>query len=71
MNDQRQGDKLIALIKRRGMTAHQMLMTHISTTPLKRLAECMPAGYRLDTSETDHKGRTIYRVLLIKAEVAA
>lgn len=36
-----QGRRLIMLLKRRGMTYMQMLSTGISTSPWKRVEECL------------------------------
>ena len=58
----RQGDKLIEILQKRGLTTLEMLQLGISVCPWKRLAECLPPGLRLDKSQ--RKGRHIvYRVV--------
>jgi hypothetical protein len=42
-----QGRRLIALLKRRGMTYGQMLAVGISTSPWKRVSECLQPGESL------------------------
>lgn len=58
----RQGDKLVSMLKKRGMTTLEMVQTGISVCPWKRLVEAMPEGWRLDKSQ--RRGRHIvYRVV--------
>lgn len=58
----RQGDKLVSMLKRRGMTTLEMMQAGISVCPWKRVRECLPAGWLLDTSK--RRGRHIvYRVV--------
>jgi hypothetical protein len=62
---QTQGRRLIALLKRRGMTTMQMLMTGISTSPWRRIAESLAPGERLvKTRRAD--GLNVYRVTFDK-----
>lgn len=57
----RQGDQLIAMLKKRGMTTLEMIQTGISVCPWKRVRECLAPGEVLDTSQ--RKGRhVVYRV---------
>lgn len=58
----RQGDKLVEILKKRGLTTLEMLQLGISVCPWKRVKEAIPSGWRLDKSE--RKGRLIvYRVV--------
>lgn len=62
MEHKRQGDKLVSVLKKRGMTTLEMQMLGISTCPWKRVRECLPFGYKLDTS--GRRGRfVVYRVV--------
>lgn len=58
---QSQGRRLIAMLKRRGMTTMQLLMTGISVSPWKRISECLDEGERLVKAKRDD-GLTVYRV---------
>ena len=58
----RQGDKLVEILKKRGLTTLEMIQLGISVCPWKRLSECIPPGWKLDKSE--RKGRHIvYRIV--------
>lgn len=58
----RQGDKLVEILKKRGLTTLEMNQLGISVCPWKRVKEAMPAGWKLDKSE--RKGRHIvYRIV--------
>jgi len=58
----RQGDKLVSMLKRRGMTTLEMIQTGISVCPWKRVRECLPDGWQFKPVGT--KGRhTVYRVV--------
>ena len=57
-----QGRRLIALLKRRGMTHMQMLSTGISTSPWKRVEEClMPTEVVRKTK--NGRGLVVWRVV--------
>lgn len=57
-----QGRRLIALLKRRGMTYMQMLSTGISTSPWKRVEEClMPTEVVRKTK--NGRGLVVWRVV--------
>jgi hypothetical protein len=56
-----QGRRLIALLKRRGMTTMQMLQTGISVSPWKRISECLKEGETLIKAPRGD-GLTVYRV---------
>jgi hypothetical protein len=58
---QTQGRRLIALLKRRGMTTMQMLMTGISVSPWKRISECLKDGEKIIKARRGD-GLTVYRV---------
>jgi hypothetical protein len=60
-----QGRRLIALLKRRGMTYGQMLATGISTSPWKRVAECLRADEKLMKTPR-HDGLVVWRVANVK-----
>ena len=60
--DQRQGRRLIAMLKKRGMTTMEMLQTGISTAPWKRIAECLTHEELLDKRK-NARGLLVYRVL--------
>jgi hypothetical protein len=49
---ERQGDKLIALLKSRPMTVSQMVATGISRYPIKRVKECLTSADRLEAELT-------------------
>lgn len=57
-----QGRRLIALLKRRGMTTLEMLMTGISVSPWKRVKEQLQPGEHLVKKKND-RGLTVYRVV--------
>jgi hypothetical protein len=58
----RQGDLLVDELKKRGMTIGEMEALRISTCPWKRVRECIPEGYVLDTSK--RRGRlVVYRIV--------
>ena len=58
----RQGDKLVSMLKRRGMTTLELIQTGISVCPWRRVSECLPEGWKHDKSQ--RKGRHIvYRVV--------
>jgi len=60
--NKRQGDKLVSMLKRKGMTTLELIQTGISVCPWKRLKEAMPEGWKLDKSQ--RRGRHIvYRVV--------
>jgi hypothetical protein len=61
MKDKPQGRRLIALLKRRGMTTLELVQTGISVCPWKRINECLKAGERL-TKARNAKGLLVYRV---------
>lgn len=56
-----QGRQLISMLKRRGMTTMDMLMTGISVSPWKRVAESLAPTERL-TKAKRQDGLTVYRV---------
>jgi len=57
-----QGRRLIMLLKRRGMTYMQMLSTGISTSPWKRVEEClMPTEVVRKTK--NGRGLVVWRVV--------
>lgn len=56
-----QGRRLIAMLKRRGMTTMDLLQTGISVAPWKRIAESLQEGERL-LKKKDCRGLTVYRV---------
>lgn len=60
--DQRQGRRLISLLKKQGMTTMDMLQTGISTAPWKRIAECLEPGEILIKTRND-RGIKVYRVV--------
>lgn len=65
---QTQGRKLIAMLKRRGMTTMEMLQTGISTCPWKMVSECLSEREMLKIGRrTLESGRTVnvYRVVAI------
>ena len=62
--DQRQGRRLISLLKRKGMTTLELQMTGISTAPWKRVAECLQPGELLTKTKND-RGLFVYRVVNI------
>ena len=60
--NKRQGDKLVSMLKRKGMTTLELIQTGISVCPWRRVSECLPDGWKLDKSQ--RKGRHIvYRVV--------
>lgn len=67
MNTQkRQGDILVAMLKKRGMTTLELLQAGVSVCPWKRVRECIPPGWMLD--KTGKRGRlTVYRVVRVDA----
>ena len=58
---QRQGRRLIALLKKQGMTTMDLLKTGISTAPWKRIAECLEPGEILLKTK-NARGLLVYRV---------
>lgn len=58
----RQGRRLIAMLKKRGMTTMDLLMTGISTAPWKRIAECLTHEELLDKRK-NARGLLVYRVV--------
>lgn len=60
--DQRQGRRLISLLKKQGMTTMQLQMTGISTCWHKRVAECLEPGEILIKTRND-RGLRVYRVV--------
>lgn len=61
MKQQPQGRRLIALLKRRGMTNMQMLMTGISCAPWLRIKEQLRDGETLIKTKNS-AGLLVYRV---------
>lgn len=60
-----QGRKLIAMLKKRGMTTMELLQTGISTCPWKRIDECLQEGEQL-TKHKNQRGLNVYRVAVYK-----
>lgn len=60
-----QGRQLIKLLKTRGMTNLELLMTGISTCPWKRISESLTEDEVL-TKHKNHKGLNVYRVVSTK-----
>jgi len=58
---QTQGRRLIAMLKRRGMTTMDMLRTEISVSPWRRITESLTADERLVKAK-NKRGLTVYRV---------
>lgn len=56
-----QGRRLIALLKRKPMTYMQMLSLGISTSPWKRVCECL-APHELLVKATNAQGLVVWRV---------
>jgi hypothetical protein len=57
-----QGRRLIAMLKRRGMTTMDMLLTAVSVSPWKRIGESLRPGEQL-LKRKNNQGRTVYRVI--------
>ena len=62
MKDATQGRRLIALLKRRGMTNLQLQLTGISTSHWKRIREQLRDGERLIAAK-NAENRNVYRVV--------
>ena len=58
---QTQGRRLIAMLKRRGMTTMDMLRTEISVSPWHRITESLKEDERLVKAK-NKRGLTVYRV---------
>lgn len=58
---QTQGRRLIAMLKRRGMTTMDMLRTEISVSPWKRISESLQPNERLVKAK-NKRGLNVYRV---------
>ena len=58
-----QGRRLIAILKRRGMTMMDLIQTGISVCPWKRIAESLKPGERLDNTRKNGRGLIVYRVV--------
>ncbi|EWS53311.1 hypothetical protein [Methylibium sp. T29] len=58
---QTQGRRLIAMLKRRGMTTMDMLRTEISVSPWRRITESLKEDERLVKAK-NKRGLTVYRV---------
>ena len=57
-----QGDKLVSMLKRRGMTTLELIQTGISVCPWRRVSECLPEGWKLDKSQRNGR-HIVYRVV--------
>lgn len=66
LKHQTQGRRLIAMLKKRGMTTLEMLFTGISTAPWKRIAETIRPAEKL-VSHKNHRGLNVYRVVANKS----
>lgn len=64
--DNRQGRRLISMLKKRGMTTMEMLFTGISTSPWKRIQETIKPTELL-VSHKNHRGLNVYRVVRQRA----
>ncbi len=62
-----QGRRLIALLKRRGMTYMEMLSTGISTCPQKRVRECLHTNEMLLKTKNS-RGLVVWHVVRAKEE---
>lgn len=58
---QTQGRQLISMLKRRGMTTMDMLMTGISVSPWRRVTEQLRPTEKLVKTKND-RGLVVYRV---------
>lgn len=58
---QTQGRRLIAMLKRRGMTTMDMLRTEISVSPWKRISESLQPNEKLVKAK-NKRGLNVYRV---------
>lgn len=58
---QTQGRRLIAMLKRRGMTTMDMLRTEISVSPWRRITESLKEDERLVKAK-NKRGLNVYRV---------
>lgn len=56
-----QGRRLIAMLKKRGMTTLEMLQTGISVAPWKRIAECLAPHEQLVKRKVGK--HNVYRVV--------
>lgn len=56
-----QGRRLIAMLKRQGMTTMEMLQTGISVSPWKRISESLKPSERLVKAKNE-RGLLVYRV---------
>lgn len=61
-----QGRRLIAILKRRGMTMMDLIQTGISVCPWKRIAESLKPGERLDNTRKNSRGLIVYRVVQVR-----
>ena len=61
-----QGRRLIAILKRRGMTMMDLIQTGISVCPWKRIAESLKPGERLDNTRKNGRGLIVYRVVQVR-----
>lgn len=58
---QTQGRRLIAMLKRRGMTTMDMLRTEISVSPWRRITESLKEDERLVKAK-NKRGLNVYRI---------